>query len=130
MNQPDTLKTRLAAILAELAASPHDDRGALIDEAACDAVNACNGTEERQDLPGLAAELAMRLAEWQAADTEELRSHYEDEANEGQHSDDRARAVECRDYYAALSQAATDLGGLTRSAASLYRADVIRAEAL
>ena len=129
MNQPDTLKSRLSAILAELAASPHDARGELIDEAACDAVNACNGMEERQDLPGLAAELAMRLAEWQAADTEELRSHFEDEAKSSE-GDDQARAVECRDYYAALSQAATDLGGLTRSAASFYRADVNRAEAL
>ena len=130
MNQPDTLKNRLSAILAELAAHPHDARGSLIDEAACDARNACNGMEERQDLPGLAAELATRLAEWQAADTEELRGHFEDEAREATDEDEKAHAIECREYYAALSQAAFDLGGLTRSAATLYRDGVNRAEAL
>lgn len=130
MNQPDTLKTRLAAILAELAAHPHDARRELISDAAGEAMNACNGMEERQDLPGLAIDLAASLADWQAADAEELRSHFEGEEREARDDEERAHAIECRAYYAELSEAADKLGSAARQAATAYRDGVNRAEAL
>jgi hypothetical protein len=121
------LAAKLAAILAELVANP--DRSAIIEDAASKAMGACNGFEERFDLPGIVTDLAIRLAEWQAADVEELCQHFEDERKHGDEAD-KAHATECRNYYAAHWQAAGNAADSLRKVTAAYRDGVNAAESL
>ena len=121
------LAANLAAILAHLVANP--DRSAIIEDAASKAMGACNGFEERFDLPGIVTDLAIRLAEWQAADTEELAQHFEDDRKHGDEAD-KAHATECRNYYVAHWQAASEAAVALRKVTTAYRDGVNAAEAL
>lgn len=131
MSSTDTLTERLASILAELTA--HPNRSAIIADAAGDAMNDCNGMEERYDLPGIITDLAVHLADWQAADAEELAHHFErDRAafKADANAEEEKHATECRDYYAAHMHAATVACKALRKAAQAYREGIKEAESL